>query len=116
MVGGNSPRSSASTHEAASIAPAAPNRCPCTDFVELTASSRAWSPKTALIAFVSATSPRLVHVLEHEHHRAFAHHESVATEVEWPACLLRLVVALARRLDLAERAHRQRRDRRLGAA
>ena len=46
----------------ASIAPAAPNVWPMTDFVEETASSYAWSPKTSLIAFVSARSPSGVEV------------------------------------------------------
>src|SRR5438552_13312111 len=36
--------------------------CPCVDLVEETASSRACSPNTDLIAFVSATSPSLVDV------------------------------------------------------
>src|SRR5229473_3585350 len=62
IVGGSKPRSSARMQAAASMAPAAPSRCPWTDFVELTASSYAWSPNTALIAFVSATSPSLVEV------------------------------------------------------
>src|SRR5206468_7424222 len=56
---------------------------------------------------------RVIHVLEQEHHRALAHDEAVASDVERTAGLLRLVVALAGRLDLAERAHRERRDGRL---
>jgi len=50
------------THIIASIAPAAPKQWPIIDFVEETASSYAWSPKTSLIAFVSAASPRGVEV------------------------------------------------------
>ena len=41
----------------ASIAPAAPKVWPIIDLVDETASSYAWSPKTSLIAFVSAMSP-----------------------------------------------------------
>ena len=41
-------------HMIASIAPAAPNVWPIIDFVDETASLYAWSPKTSLIAFVSA--------------------------------------------------------------
>ena len=40
----------------ASIPPAAPSRCPVMDLVEETASLRAWSPNTALMAFVSLAS------------------------------------------------------------
>ena len=57
----------------------------------------------------------VLHVFEHEHHRAFAHHETVATEVEGPAGFLGLVVALARRLDLREGADRERCDGCFGA-
>ena len=46
----------------ASIAPAAPKQWPVTDFVEETASLYAWSPKTSLIARVSAASPSGVEV------------------------------------------------------
>src|SRR5205823_14101205 len=63
-----------------------------------------------------AAGPGVIHVLEQEHDRALAHDESVTAEVEWPACLLRLVVALAGRLDLAEGAPREGGDRGLGAA
>ena len=38
MVGGRTPCFSASTEITASMAPAAPNRCPVMDLVELTAS------------------------------------------------------------------------------
>ena len=41
---------------------AAPKQCPVTDFVDDTASSYAWSPKTCLIARVSARSPSGVEV------------------------------------------------------
>ena len=40
----------------ASTPPAAPSRWPVIDFVELTASRRAWSPKTVLMARVSVVS------------------------------------------------------------
>ena len=40
----------------ASIAPAAPKQCPITDFVDEIASRYACSPKTSLIARVSAAS------------------------------------------------------------
>ena len=63
-----------------------------------------------------ATRLRVVHVLEQEHHRSLAHDEAVAPEVERTARLLRFIVALAGRLDLAERAHRERRDGRLRPA
>ena len=46
----------------ASIAPAAPNVWPIIDFVDDTASPYAWSPKTCLIARVSAASPSGVDV------------------------------------------------------
>src|SRR3981081_1014131 len=59
---------------------------------------------------------RVLHVLEDEHHGALAHDEAVAPEVERTASLLGLLVAFARRLDLAEGAHRERRDGGLGAA
>ena len=52
----------ARTHAAASSAPAAPSRWPCTDLVELTGSRPACSPKTRSIARVSATSPSRVDV------------------------------------------------------
>src|SRR5439155_5927800 len=57
-----------------------------------------------------AAGLRVLEVFEDEHHRPLAHDKSVAAEVEGTASLLRLVVALARRLDLAESTHRQRRD------
>ena len=56
------PSWSASTHIIASIAPAAPKQWPVIDFVDETASSYAWSPKTSLIALVSARSPSGVDV------------------------------------------------------
>ena len=56
MVGGMQPSRSARTQMIASRAPAAPNRWPVIDFVEETISLRAWSPKTSLIACVSARS------------------------------------------------------------
>jgi hypothetical protein len=62
IVGGRTPSCTASTHIIASIAPAAPKQWPITDFVEETASLYAWSPKTSLIAFVSAASPSGVEV------------------------------------------------------
>ena len=52
----------ARTHIIASIAPAAPKQWPIIDFVDETASSYAWSPKTSLSAFVSARSPSGVDV------------------------------------------------------
>ena len=57
-----------------------------------------------------------LHVLQHQHHAALPHHEAVAIEVERPAGLLGLVVALAHRFDLAEGAHGQGSDRGLRAA
>ena len=62
IVGGSSWWWSASAHIIDSIAPAAPKQCPVTDFVDDTASVRAWSPKTCLIARVSAASPSGVEV------------------------------------------------------
>ena len=43
-------------------APAPPSRCPVIDFVELTTSFFAWSPKASLIALVSFRSPNGVEV------------------------------------------------------
>ena len=63
-----------------------------------------------------AAGLRELHLLEHEHHAALAHDEAVAVEVERPAGLLGLVVALAHRLDLAEGPHGQRGDGGLRAA
>src|SRR5712692_5866241 len=57
MVGGSTPRSTVSTVNTDSIAPAAPSVCPVIDLVELTAIFAACSPNTCLIAWVSATSP-----------------------------------------------------------
>ena len=51
------PSRSASAQTAVSNAPAPPNWWPVADFVDDTASSSAWSPKTSLIAYVSAASP-----------------------------------------------------------
>ena len=62
MVGGATERCIASTVMPASRPPAAPRRCPVIDLVDDTASLYAWSPKTALIAFVSAMSPSGVDV------------------------------------------------------
>jgi hypothetical protein len=56
IVGGRTPSCNARTHIIASTAPAAPKRCPKTDFVDETASSYACGPKTFLIACVSALS------------------------------------------------------------
>ena len=56
------PSRNASAQMIASIAPAAPNVWPVTDFVDETASLYAWSPKTSLIALVSAASPSGVDV------------------------------------------------------
>ena len=58
MVGGTTPRWSASTVITASSPPAAPSRWPVIDLVEETTSPlRACSPKTLLMAWHSATSP-----------------------------------------------------------
>ena len=46
----------------ASITPAAPNKCPVIDFVELIFKPYECSPNKALIAFVSAISPSGVDV------------------------------------------------------
>ena len=57
IVGGIMPSRMLRAQITASTPPAAPRRCPVIDFVELSASRRAWSPKTALMAWVSARSP-----------------------------------------------------------
>ena len=62
IVGGSSWWCSASAHIIDSIAPAAPKQWPVTDFVDEIASRWAWSPKTCLIARVSAASPSGVDV------------------------------------------------------
>ena len=46
----------------ASIAPAAPSKCPVIDFVELMFNFLACSPNTSLIAFTSDMSPTGVEV------------------------------------------------------
>src|SRR5487761_1041575 len=58
----------------------------------------------------------VLHIFKHEHHRALAHHEPVAADIERAAGSLRLVIALAGGLDLAEGAHGQRCDGRFGPA
>ena len=55
-VGGIIPLRMTMTEMAASRAPALPIRCPVIDLVELTATRRACSPKTVLIAWVSILS------------------------------------------------------------
>src|SRR6478752_8817679 len=82
MVGGRTPSRTARTHIIASIAPAAPKQWPVTDFVEDTASRYACSPKTSLIARVSAATLRSVELLEHQHAGALPHHEAGARGVE----------------------------------
>ena len=62
MVGGNRPCLTVSAVATASTPPAAPRRCPVMDLMALTARRRACSPKTRLIAWVSAASPFLVEV------------------------------------------------------
>ncbi len=58
MVGGRTPRESASTDTTASSPPAAPSRWPVIDLVDDTISPFfACSPKTFEIAWHSATSP-----------------------------------------------------------
>ena len=57
-----------------------------------------------------------LHLLEHEHRAALAHHEAVAVAVEGPRGVLGVVVALRGRLDRVEAGHRDRRDRRLRGA
>ena len=62
IVGGIIPFSSANIDAIASIAPAAPNKWPVIDLVELMFIFFAWSPNTSDIAFNSATSPKGVDV------------------------------------------------------
>ena len=56
-VGGTIWSRSASAQTATSNDPAPPNWWPVADFVDDTTSVRAWSPKTSLMACVSAASP-----------------------------------------------------------
>ena len=62
MVGGATPSLIDNTQNTASIAPAAPNKWPTIDFVELTATSCAAAPNTDSTAIDSAKSPALVDV------------------------------------------------------
>ena len=55
-------RPQARTVIANSSAPAAPSRCPCIDFVELTASFAACAPNASLSASISTLSPTVVPV------------------------------------------------------
>ena len=64
-----------------------------------------------------AALPGVLQLFHHQHAGTLADHEAVAAAVERPAGLLGgVVVARADRLQGAEAGHRQRGDRRLGAA
>ena len=62
MVGGTTLLFIESIQEIASIAPAAPSKCPVIDFVELIFIEYRWSLKTAPSALASALSPSGVEV------------------------------------------------------
>src|SRR5690349_17486621 len=62
IVGGMTPQVAASSDTPNSSAPAPPSRWPVIDLVDPNTSALAWSPKTALTASVSATSPCSVDV------------------------------------------------------